>query len=69
MGEIVDAVFAGFLIDKRTVILEKVQTESPFTDEIYNALANVSGVTEIADDWHLPGLHIDTLNYCLQFFS
>lgn len=34
--------------------LEKVQTESPFTDEIYNALANVSGVTEIADDWHLP---------------
>ena len=34
--------------------LEKIQTESPFTDEIYNALANVSGVTEIADDWHLP---------------
>ena len=34
--------------------LEKVQIESPFTDEIYNALANVSGVTEIADDWHLP---------------
>lgn len=34
--------------------LEKVQTESPFTDEIYNALANVSGVKEIADDWHLP---------------
>ena len=34
--------------------LEKIQTESPFTDEIYNALANVSGVTETADDWHLP---------------
>lgn len=34
--------------------LEKVQTESPFTDEIYHALASVSGVKEIADDWHLP---------------
>lgn len=34
--------------------LEKVQTESPFTDEIYNVLASVSGVKEIADDWHLP---------------
>lgn len=34
--------------------LEKVQIESPFTDEIYNALANVSGVKEIANDWHLP---------------
>lgn len=34
--------------------LEKIQIESPFTDEIYNALADVSGVNEIADDWHLP---------------
>ena len=34
--------------------LEKVQAESPFTDEIYNDFANVSGVKEIADDWHLP---------------
>ncbi len=34
--------------------LEKVQAESPFTDEIYNDLANVSGIKEIADDWHLP---------------
>lgn len=34
--------------------LERVQSENPFTNELTHALASVSGVKEIAEDWHLP---------------